>query len=244
MAGIWHIPFTGRGISGHANQNFLWQDGPVYIMDNHRAAWWCWLRHLPAGKPIDVFHIDRHYDTLSANLPLWLETLPAQMRNVPIQSYLNYQTKVNGFTGFTIRWDNYLSLFFEHEQANLGSVYFATHHDGDPPNLPKGKWNEVHPWELPGNLDCYLSAGNNWLLNIDLDYFFCNMSSHDCRRFLNKDYVKDMCAAIKKHLDSGHIKVLTICLTPDENGFSGGWVSSEAICEEICGQLGVVFSLP
>lgn len=135
MAGIWHVPFNGRGISGHATQNFLWQDGPVYIMDNHRSAWWCWLRHLSAGESIDVFHVDRHTDTLGSNLPLWLAALPSQMRGVSIQSYLSFKATVNGFLGAAIRWDNYLSLFFEHERSNLGNVYFATHHDGDAPNL-------------------------------------------------------------------------------------------------------------
>lgn len=244
MAGIWHVPFNGRGISGHATQNFLWQDGPVYIMDNHRSAWWCWLRHLPAGESIDVFHIDRHTDTLGSNLPLWLAALPSQMRGVSIKSYLSFKANVNGFLGVAIRWDNYLSLFFEHERGNLGSVYFATHHDGDAPNLPKGSWIDVAPWDLPKNLGYWLEQGDNWLFNIDLDYFFCNMDSGDCRRFLDSAYVKDMCASIKKNLSNGRIKVLTICLTPDESGFSGGWASSEALCSEICVHLGIEFSLP
>jgi hypothetical protein len=100
-------------------------------------------------------------------------------------------------------------------------------------------------WDMNQAVGRYwLEQGDNWLFNIDLDYFFCDMDSGDCRRFLDSAYVKDMCASIKNHLGSGRIKVLTICLTPDENGFSGGWASSEALCSEICGHLGIEFSLP
>lgn len=166
------------------------------------------------------------------------------MRGVSIQTYLGYQTTLNGFPGVTIRWDNYLSLFFEHEKNNLGQIYFATHHDGDDPNLPAGSWRDIDPWELPENMDFWLEQGSDWVFNIDLDYFFCDMNDGSSRRFLDSAYVEDLCHSIKKHLDSGRIKVLTICLTPDDNGYSGGWASAEALCGEICGHLGITFSLP
>jgi hypothetical protein len=245
LAGTWHIPFKTRGISGHSTQNFLWQDGPIYIMDNHRAAWWCWLRHLSNGERVDLFHIDRHTDTLSSNLPLWLQHLPAQMRGVPLTDYLDFQVTINGSLSATIRWDNYLSLFLEHEKGQLGQLYFATHHDGDEPNVPPGSYRDVSPWDLPKNFDFWLGEGSNWVVNIDLDYFFCEMEGGECRRFLAPEYVEDLCLTIKKHLATGRIKVLTICLTPDDHGYSGGWASAEALCAEFCQHLGVVsFKLP
>ncbi|CAM2172835.1 hypothetical protein PSAC2689_210006 [Paraburkholderia sacchari] len=73
-------------------------------------------------------------------------------------------------------------------------------------------------------------------------YFFCEMGD-ECRRFLTE--AQELCLAIRRNLDSGRIKVLTICLTPDEGGFSGGWASSEAICAEFCRHLGIHdFALP
>lgn len=246
MACTWHIPLLHRGVSGHCTQNFLWQNGPVYIMDNHRAAWWCWLQqHLVPSQPINLFHIDRHTDTLTSNLPSWKKSLPPQMRDVSLQDYLNYRSQLNGSEGVTIRWDNYLSLFFEYEQANLGSIFFATHGEGDAPNLPTGSWRDISPWELPANFDFHVSRGNNWIVNVDLDYFFCDMDDGSCQRFLARDYVQALFLGIKKHLANGRIKVLTICLTPDENGFSGGWASAETLCSEICQHLGIQdFQLP
>ena len=46
MAEEWLVPFKGRNTSGIYEQNFLWRDGAVYVMDNHRAALWCWIQHL------------------------------------------------------------------------------------------------------------------------------------------------------------------------------------------------------
>ncbi|QET02549.1 hypothetical protein FOB72_11215 [Cupriavidus pauculus] len=213
-------------------------------MDNHRAAWWCWLRHLPSEERADLFHIDRHFDTLSSNLALWLQHLPAQMRGVSLVDYLNFRGTINGFPCEIIRWDNYLSLFLEHEKNHLGQLYFATHGDGDEPNVPEGSYRNVLPWDIPKNFDFWLTEGRNWIVNIDLDYFFCDMEDGECRRLLGPEYVEDLCLTIKKHLATGLIKVLTICLTPDEHGYSGGWASAESLCAEFCHHLGLDFKLP
>lgn len=244
MSGIWHIPLKSRGRSGATAQNFLWQDGSVYIMDNHRAAWWCWLRHLEANEKFDLFHIDRHTDTLTSNLDLWVKNLPAQMRGVSLQDYLGFKMDLYGFPCEVIRWDNYLSLFLKQEKENLGGLYFATHGDGDAPNVPEGRCRDVDVWDLPNNFDFWLKDGRNWIVNIDIDYFFCEFADGSHRRFLSEDFIAALCAPLKEGLASRNIKVLTICLTPDENGYSGGWSQSEAVCVEICNHLGIAFALP
>ncbi len=226
------------------NPEFSVAGRTVYVMDNHRAAWWCWLRHFNAGEPFNLFHIDRHTDTLTSNLSLWLQHLPAQMRGVPLHRYLGFQAVVNGVQCPVIRWDNYLSLFLAQEQHALRSLYMATHHDGDDPNVPKGSWRDVDVHDLPENFGYSLEHGEKWIVNIDLDYFFCTMPDGVNRRFLSEEFVRSICDALRNHLDTGRIKVLTICLTPDDGGFCGGWAEAEALCAEICGHLNVAFRLP
>lgn len=243
MPGTWHIPLTARGHSGAVTQNFLWQDGPVYVMDNHRAAWWCWLRHLTKGAPFDLFHIDRHTDTLASNLDIWLNALPGDPRGMSLQEYLGSKVRLGGFDTATIRWDNYLSLFLAQEGEYAGAIYFATHRDGDNPDVEKGQLQEVEVWQLPENFEYWLEQGNNWIVNIDLDYFFCEFPDGTHRRFLGEAYVAALCGALRTHLASRKIAVLTICLTPDEGGFSGGWASAESLCAEFCQQLGIDFAL-
>lgn len=42
----------------------LWQNGKVYVMDNHLSAAWCWLQSCDPQKKYNFMHIDRHYDML------------------------------------------------------------------------------------------------------------------------------------------------------------------------------------
>ena len=72
----WIVPFTGRNHSGATEQNSLCRSGNVYVMDNHRAALWCWLQELDLSKPHSLIHIDRHTDTLQSQMDQWLENLP------------------------------------------------------------------------------------------------------------------------------------------------------------------------
>ena len=40
----------------------LWQNGKIYVMDNHRDATWCWFHQCRDGERYNFMHIDRHYD--------------------------------------------------------------------------------------------------------------------------------------------------------------------------------------
>ncbi|WP_225032959.1 UPF0489 family protein [Paraburkholderia sp. XV] len=72
-------------------------------MDNHRAAWWCWMQQLSPEESIDVFHIDRHTDTLPSNLEIWTRHLPQQMRGKSLDDYLGLECLMNGSKGPVIR---------------------------------------------------------------------------------------------------------------------------------------------
>lgn len=75
--GEWLVPFRGRNYSGAFTQNFLWKRQNVYVMDNHRAALWCWLQHIDPKQRYSLFHVDQHYDTLASRMTTWLDNLPA-----------------------------------------------------------------------------------------------------------------------------------------------------------------------
>ena len=81
-------------------------------MDNHRAAMWCWLRHVDPGQPHSLFHMDRHYDCL--RMDEWLENCPEDIRRLSINEYLSFDYAYNDFGRERrmqlFRWDNYLSI--------------------------------------------------------------------------------------------------------------------------------------
>ena len=42
----------------------FWQNGNVYVMDNHRDAAWCWLQQCNLRDRYNFMHVDQHYDLL------------------------------------------------------------------------------------------------------------------------------------------------------------------------------------
>ena len=245
MNGVWHVPFKGRNYSGAVVQNFLWEDSsqPIFIMDNHRAALWCWLQKVRVDEFLNLLHIDEHTDTLYSNIDRWLKELP-DLAGMSINDYLVLRTNTGFGETELIRWDNYLSIFLERYGHQIGHSIFATHNNGDKPRLHSSKILAMpRVDELPNNVDFWLSGQDGrWIVNVDLDYFFCDQND-ERRQMVSDCYVDALFTGIKPALETGKIAVLSLCLTPDEN-LTGGWAPAEALCARICGALGVDFYLP
>jgi hypothetical protein len=233
-AGEFLVPFKGRNPSGFFEQNFLWKSGNVYVMDNHRAALWCWLQHIPAETHHSLFHIDRHYDTVKCDR--WLPQLPLDW-NMSIDQYLNFPFEDDDEHDDPLfRFDNYLSIYFAKFGHPLKNVQFATHGDGDFPNRHID--NQIAPWELPFSvLD---SQKSPWIMNIDLDYFFCDDANDGHQRFISDDYVESIFDRVRQKIDDGSIAVTTIALSPE---YCGGWKPSERVMEIATAKLGINFKL-
>jgi hypothetical protein len=246
----WLVPFRGREYSGHYRQNFLWRHENIYVMDNHRAALWCWLQHVDPNKDHCLFHLDRHYDTLTSRLDEWIRNLPASWKTFSVDQYLKCSyMQEGGFDGSPVKlfsWDNYLSIYLDRFGGSIGQPIFATHDDGDKPNHPCV--THVPLWDIPDNFDYWLdsdlhsrSRGKPWIVNVDLDYFFWNADRP--KLMVSTAYLKTLFSKIRKKLDDKTIAVLTIATTPDEN-FTGGWGPSSALAEKVLKILGIEFKIP
>lgn len=127
------IPFKGYKYSGPENQNLLWQSNRVYLMDNHRAALWCWHQQLDlATERHRILYIDRHTDTLNANLEKHLQDMPV-LRGISIGRYLDAKVQLGSTKHPLFRWDNYLSIHIDSVQGRLCQLISADHGDGDNP---------------------------------------------------------------------------------------------------------------
>jgi hypothetical protein len=169
--GEWLVPFKGRNRSAYFNLNFLWRYKNIYVMDNHRAAFWCWMQHVDPMKRHSIFHIDQHYDTMTSRMEAWLAHVLSNW-NISIGEYLSLSVEHRDTGKIPLfSWDNYLSIYLELFGRNLSSCNFATHEVGDKPKPPI--W-EHDLWDVPQNLDYWLnSEAAPWIMNIDIDYFFC-----------------------------------------------------------------------
>jgi hypothetical protein len=213
------IPFLGRGYSGALKQNLLWQDGSIYLMDNHRAALWCWQNELDLSQTShSILHIDRHYDTLDSNLERHVAKMPC-LQGLPIQQYLDASILIGGNSFPLFRWDNYLSMHIEKFGHNIQKLIWLTHRDGDKPKMLG--W-EFAAHDAPGNLAHWVSEGGPWIVNIDLDYFFCD-SEHEKEylQMYSDAYFDAMFHQLRLALSNGNIAAVTVCLTPTD--FTAGW---------------------
>jgi hypothetical protein len=237
---MWIVPFKGRNHSGCYEQNFLWKNENIYIMDNHRAALWCWFQHLSKDSKIAYFHIDKHTDTLQSKIKEWVNECP-DLWSISIDDYLSHiHTRDMGMDIPLFRWDNYASIFLQKHSNLVSHCFFATHNVGDPANHHRVQNPDI--WDLAGNLSYWLKdTDQQWIFNLDLDYFFYASNSDEYSVFLSDEYIEQIFITIKKYLDNKKILCLTICLSPE---CCGSWEAAEGICAKGAEILGIDFELP
>lgn len=115
-----------------------------------------------------------------------------------------------------------------------------THDDGDPPVFDGTLFSP--PWDLPANIDFWLDERRApWIVNIDLDYFFCE-ADEGFEPMFSDNYLEAFGKGLKEAMDRGVVSVITLCLTPDS--FTPGWDATEALATRILDMLESQFSLP
>lgn len=234
-SGRWLVPFKGYNSSGAYDLNFLWQRENLYVMDNHRAALWCWFQHLRRDTEHPLLHIDRHTDTLRPRVGAWRSLVP-DLWNIGLDEYLACPNE-RGSQLFS--WGNYLSIFLTFHEDLVKECALSVH-EGDLPCFQSTTYKD--PWDLCENLEWLLTEyDRDWIVNIDLDYFFCKDSSSEAYIQLMSDtYIRALARAVGAALDRKTARVVTIALSPEQ---CGGWENAEAIATLFLDPLGVQFSL-
>jgi UPF0489 domain len=244
MRGEWLVPFRGRKASGPYDQNFLWRHKNIYVMDNHRAAMWCWLQHIDPRHPHSLLHIDRHYDSLASRLDEWLANCPADLRGLSINEYLDCDYRFNEL-GFdqrmkVIRWDNYLSIYLARYGNSIHRLHMCTHDEGD---APERHFTKGDLWDVPDNIDYWLDPKHRpWILNLDVDYLFW----HDPEQtglMVSDEYLRATFEKVQQKIKDETIAVTTIALSPEQD-LTGGWAPAEQVAARILQILGIDFALP
>lgn len=212
-------PNGALGESSNSTVNFLYQEGNVFVMDNHLAAGWAWLNTIDPNESHNLFHIDRHYDLID-NPETVLTEITNQHVNLKELSFQQYtdlrQPNDFGRSWPLFRWDNYI-LNVRLIYPNIyGATYFATHNDGHKPDDFIN--HEVDVLYLLSELDYRLESHNNWIVNLDIDYFFFPVSGQLHQQIYTDEAIKEIARNIKKLI--ANVKVCTISLSPE---CCGGW---------------------
>lgn len=218
MSEKWLIPFKGRFDSGPEKCNFLWKDENIYIMDNHRLALWAWFQHIDPKIIYNFFHIDAHYDCDPFVSQSWIGH--QNLINLNLNEFMSYPSDKEGVALF--RWDNYVPVLLDHYRKNLHITYAATHGLG-----LKGTFDhEFMPWDLLKYIENRFFDHQNWVINLDLDYFFAREFKES--PLFHPTYIRKIFKALKSAHQDGLIDILTIALSPE---CCGGWGQSEQVLE-------------
>lgn len=207
--------------------NMLWQNGKVYVMDNHLSAMWCWLNTCEPSEKYNFMHIDQHYDLLDSYYSRDIQSFKKR----PLLSYdefANLKRSESNTRYKVIQYDNYIVPTYELYPSWFSSSIFLTQRNGS----RKGGWGHDYPQNiheedllfLDKNIEYYLDPSfeckfgmdedNNslrWIINIDLDAFITKNEPHV--QLFSDDYIRHISSIIQSKMS--YIKVITIALSPD-----------------------------
>lgn len=203
--------------------NFLASYDKVYVIDNHLAAFWCWLK-IPFDKPYKLIHVDQHYDCSSIyeNTEALINSI--DWRNLKLEELSNIYFDKE-LERPLLTWDNYICSFYQLRPSFFEMAYFFTHGVGDFDYLGK---SENYDFEQIYNFK--FTSGTNYLLNLDIDIFFSN----DFKRVqFSEPDIKRMGKWINKNILK--FEQIIICLSPE---LCGGWSNSKKMANLILNEIG------
>lgn len=230
----WLIPFVTRGHSGPLDVNFLWKaaEWPVYVMDNHRLALWCWWQHLEPDERHGLIHIDRHYDCLwSPECPAW--RAHSEEHRTELEAYLA-ATWCDDRDPLTLyRWDNIISglVALDGEQLDESERCFATGCEGSRPRFNHSPWRL---WDLLENLKWKLvenDGKHRWLVDIDLDYFTSEHPAENRHLVVSRTLIGEVGRTAFQGIGAGSVACVTVALSPET---TGSWDLAEEILAILC----------
>lgn len=231
----WIVPFKGRLPSCSSHQNFIAKIDNIYVMDNHRAALWCWLQELDSNSKVGFIHIDMHWDCVDTVSPTIWRDLEKKPKEMTIEEYLGAVHPGEPESIKLFRWDNYIPPFFHFYSNVVERSYAACHGVGT--SFPFNE--EIRPHNLLQGLENILESGNHkrWIVNLDCDYFFsCGKSG----LLFHPEVIKGVAKQLANLKNSGQLAVMTIALSPE---CCGTWKEAEEVTKIFTDELGLDFIL-
>lgn len=238
------IEFKGKNVSWFKYLNLLCKERNIYVMDNHNAAMWCWLQEIDTTKKYNILHIDRHYDARTSHIDESIANIPIDLHELKITDFLSLKyTDPNSQNANEImQWDNYFPLFHRLYKSNIHRYHFFTHKEGTMCDEMDSLLDEYPITGLFNLMDYIFDIKNsgpyNWIVNIDLDYFFQHIDDTDTTiRIISYDAIDFFLQKIKAYLND-KISVVTIALSPE---CCGGWENSLDLMDYFAKKLEIDF---
>ncbi len=217
---------------------FLWKsdNAPIYIMDNHLAAAWCWMQECNIDEKYNFMQIDQHADLgvrgyakdiafIRINPKISLEDYLELTYSNPCGSYKSFQCD-NYITACYYLFPNWFNtnLFYYTDPCVKGSTQGSGYE-----NFSEQRMNEgfiiqdikqfIEEQVFPSSelvIDESMQK-KKWIVNLDLDFFW----NKNGNRIFDDQFVYNLGITIGNALKN--IQILTIALSPK---WCGGWKKS------------------
>lgn len=164
---------------------------PLYVIDNHLLAYWCWRQHCQPTDPYALLHWDAHWDAAwdlyddaewRSQLPDPAITSPADFHRQACRARRHASMPSRQLVG--LEWDNYLSLMLA-ECPNFERITLRASQDPklywrEPPSSPatlhaRLQTRTLSPDTLASDwtndLDVLLSVPALRIVNLDMDLY-------------------------------------------------------------------------
>jgi hypothetical protein len=196
---------------------------------------------MSATEKYSMFHVDMYYDLDSGIVTRWpMGTL--DLKDLDFQQYLDLKHPSNNEAPLIV-YDNYLSIFEELYEDQIGYFFMSTQAVGTPP-VEDSRIEEIKIGRLADCLRMLLFDDNlradGWISNLDLDFFFSRQPK-ELEIFLADSYLDEVFGSITDAMNANKITCLTVALSPE---CSGGWENAKRLCGRLAEALGIDFSLP
>lgn len=213
----------------HTELKFLWKSdkAPIYIMDNHLAAAWCWMQECNIDEKYNFMHIDQHSDLGVHGFAkdiVFIRTNP----KISLEDYCEITYSISGHSHKSIQCDNYISvchhlfpnwfntnLFYYTDRGLTGSIQGSGYENFSEQRMDKGAITQhikqfIEEQVFPSNklvIDEKMQK-KKWIVNLDLDFFW----DENENRIFNDQFINDLGISIGNAMNN--IQVLTIALSP------------------------------
>ena len=215
----------GELSSSSSNLNFVAKSDNIYVIDNHLAAFWCWLQ-LPLENSYKLLHIDRHYDLVPYVHECNNQIHDFEWNGIAPEDLLTMKYTKHGCEGQVIRWDNYINLFKELHPNFFSSATFVTQKNGSLDY--DGEYVEKELYEVEG---VGVRKQDNVILNLDIDYFFTNIGDEIIQKYTD-EYIINVAEWVKS--ERNNFVQIIICLSPE---CSINWTEAKRIANIFLKQL-------
>jgi hypothetical protein len=210
--------------------DFLYQDGELFVMDNHTLAAWCWGQVIDFNSKYTLLHIDQHYDLIDDEdcIKSMLSNRNIDISLLSIKEFLSLEKKMmNGNPDSLFRFDSYINNFALIHKGIITKGIFLTH-DIDSKN-DKHIHISAHDFRSVNFQKIENQLSGKIILNLDIDYFFSDEAPNPDKVYqLPYSQIDEICQLINNI--KSDIEVFTIALTPS---FCGGLDSATKILDEI-----------